>query len=365
MRIVFCTENMLGGGRERRLSQLILGLHNKGYKNLSLILFNSEIDYPELLETGVKIYIINKNKNYYYKLVQFYKIVRTIKPDIIHSWSVQVSMLYINVLKLILSFKYIAGFIVTAKKSPFLSKLYLYEQISFILSDKIISNSRAGKIAKNAPDSKTEVINNGFQFNRTSNLKDINALKSELGITTSYTVTMVGRISPHKDYYMFIDIAKAFKKISADITFLVVGKGEMMREVQDLTEEYKINNVIFTGFRNDVESIINLSDICVLCSNPSVCPEGISNFIVESMALQKPIVAVRGGGTDEIVINDYNGFLVNSKDVEMSVNLINKLINNKKLRITMGENGKQTIIDNFLLDNMVERYEKCYKSLIN
>lgn len=362
MRILFCTENLLGGGKERRLSQLIIGLHRKGIQNLSLITLNQGIDYPEILGTNIDIYTLDQNTSYLYKLKEFYKIVRTVNPDIVHSWSVHMSAYFVNILNPFMKFKNIAGFIVTAQRHKKWSELFFYEQLSFLFADAVIANSFAGLEAKIAPKNKTCVINNGFDFCRLENLQPVIKIRETLNIKTRYIVSMVGRVNIHKDYKMYVEIASAISKLRTDVTFLIVGKGDMENEIEDYIDKLNVDNIQLIGFRNDVESIINASDICILCSNPAVCPEGISNFIVESMALKKPVIATRGGGTDEIVIDGHNGFLVESKDVKLAINHIIKLLDNDSLRIKLGANGNQDIKNKYLLNTMVEKYLTLYRT---
>ena len=71
-----------------------------------------------------------------------------------------------------------------------------------------------------------------------------------------------------------------------------------------------LNKIIFLGKRSNVESIINIFDVGILLTNSKVHGEGISNSIMEYMALGKPVIATRGGGTNEVVIEGENGYLI-------------------------------------------------------
>ena len=66
------------------------------------------------------------------------------------------------------------------------------------------------------------------------------------------------------------------------------------------------------GIRSGIESLISAMDICVL----STFTEGISNSILEYMALEKPVIATAGGGTNEIVIDNKTGFLIKQSNPE-------------------------------------------------
>ncbi len=119
--------------------------------------------------------------------------------------------------------------------------------------------------------------------------------------------------------------------------------------------------VIFTGKQTDVYDIINIFDIAVL----STFTEGISNSIVEYMALGKAVVATDGGGTKELIVDNETGFIIPQQSPTVLADKIEILLNNPNLRETMGRKGKQRIIDEFNLDKMVNAHVKLYNKLLN
>lgn len=352
----------MGGGRERRLIQLIKGLSNNINFELTILTLNNIVDYDEILSLPVKR-IVLKSNNHTSILLEIKNIISDVRPDIIHTWSASLGF-YISLLKPFFKFKYIAGFIVSAKKERKFSKHYLIEKLSFVMSDIIISNSDAGLDAKGISSKKGRVIVNGFDFSRLENLKSKTTIKKDLQIESSRIVCMIARIDEHKDTKMFIDIACRYKEISKDCTFLVVGKGIHLEKYKHYCNENKIENVILTGYRTDSESIINSSDLAVLCSRPDNCPEGISNFIVESLACSKPVIATSGGGTNEIIVDGHNGYLVKSQDIETAVLKIHELLTDDIKRNTFGLNGKNMITEKFLLKDMVRKYIETYNQLV-
>ncbi len=102
-------------------------------------------------------------------------------------------------------------------------------------------------------------------------------------------------------------------------------------------------------------------DICVL----STFTEGISNAILEYMALEKPVIATDGGGTNEIVENEKTGFLIPQKNPSALAEKLDVLLNDKDLRIKMGKAGREQIERQFSIENMVGSYIESYTKLIN
>ena len=98
----------------------------------------------------------------------------------------------------------------------------------------------------------------------------------------------------------------------------------------------------------------------VLLTNLDKHGEGISNVIMESMALGIPVIATKGGGTKEI-INDYkNGFLIPHKSPVSLVDRIELILNNPDLKNKISEVSKNTIKNNFSIKNMISKHLKVY-----
>jgi len=122
-------------------------------------------------------------------------------------------------------------------------------------------------------------------------------------------------------------------------------------------EKEKIANVILTGKKEDVERIIAASDVGLLCT---YC-EGISNSIIESMALSKPVISTDLiGGSKEIILEGETGYCT-ERNIENNVEKINYLLNNRELRISMGIKGKERINTSFSIERMGKDYEIVYQ----
>ena len=129
---------------------------------------------------------------------------------------------------------------------------------------------------------------------------------------------------------------------------------------RSLIKDEFIRNFRLLGKKSGIESYINVMDVCVLATYT----EGISNSILEYMALAKPVVATDGGGTKELVIQNVTGFLVQPSTPHEIVNCVEQLLNNPALRIEMGMRGKNRIHEVFSIESMVHNFIDLYFSLV-
>lgn len=362
MKILFVINKFAGGGRERRLVQLVRGLEKIGGFELHATVFFDKIEYPEVRKTGLIIHHLNlKNRRV---LIQQYKsLVEDIRPDIIHSWiETPTECLTLPLLAKMYKCKYIAGFVADGNKiKSFTQRMAV--RYTFAKADAIISNSKAGLLAKGAPLFKSHVIYNGFDDSRLSKTNRYEK-RRELGITCKYLVTMAARIDNAKDWDMFINLAEKSAVNNFDVHFLAVGNGDKYEYYQQVVEQRQLKNISFIGRRTDVEEIIDASDICTLFTNNERHAEGVSNFIMEAMAAQKPVIATDGGGTPEIIDNGIDGYIIPAGNVENAFHYVSLLINTIDAVKVIGSNARKKIESKFMLSSMTERYVDLYKQLV-
>jgi glycosyltransferase involved in cell wall biosynthesis len=82
------------------------------------------------------------------------------------------------------------------------------------------------------------------------------------------------------------------------------------------------------------------------------------------MALGKPVIATRGGGTNEVIINNQNGYLINPDDSDGLIKCIQILKNDKNLRNRLGLKSKEIAHRIFDLQIMTENYLKMYYDVL-
>jgi glycosyltransferase involved in cell wall biosynthesis len=363
MKILFFTDTLNAGGKERRLTELMKALISRKDIEFELVVMSNEIHYKEVLDLGIKIhYIIRKTKNDISVFFRFLKLCRNLRPDIIHCWDSMTAVYLVPASKL-LNIKLVNGMVVDSPvRQNVLNKYWLRGRLTFPFSDAIVGNSKAGVLAYKAPLKKSIVIYNGFNFSRIKNLISKDTVKEQIGLDSDsgYIVGMVASFSHYKDYPTYFEAARILLKKRKDITFLAIGNETDSAESQKLIEKENSAHFRLLGKRSGIESIVNLMDICVL----STFTEGISNSILEYMALGKPVIATSGGGTNEIVADLKTGFLIGTSNPEELAEKIELLLDNVKLREGMGLAGKEWIVKYFSIDLMINKYINLYNDLL-
>lgn len=362
MKILFFAESLQVGGKERRLLELIQYLKQYTDYTITLVLTEPLIHYEYVYELGISIKIIKRKGLKYDPLpfIKFYRYCRYFKPDIIHAWG-RMTTFYAIPAKLICRIPIVSNLISDSKrsfKSCSLDSFFFTADIFF--SNVILSNSKSGLRAYKINTTKAKVIWNGVNFERFQQKFITTKVREELGVITDFMLVMVATFSIFKDYDLFLDVAKEIRKFRDDVTLIGVGDGPEWNRIQQRIEDEQINNVILTGKQKEVERIIAASDIGILCT----FSEGISNSIIECMALGKPVISTDLiGGSKEIIIEGETGYCI-ERSAEKIVTLINFLLNYSELRVSMGNKGRERISSHFSIKRMSEEFEIVYKEVL-
>lgn len=111
-------------------------------------------------------------------------------------------------------------------------------------------------------------------------------------------------------------------------TLLYVGDGPYFSELQYIRMQLSMHDhIVMAGYRRDVLSIMNASDLCVV---PSLWQEAFGMVVLEAMALGKPVIATNVGGIPELIDDSVSGLLVPPGDESALANAMMRMMNNQE-----------------------------------
>ncbi|MFX0133186.1 MAG: glycosyltransferase family 4 protein, partial [Candidatus Hodarchaeota archaeon] len=171
-----------------------------------------------------------------------------------------------------------------------------------------------------------------------------------------------GRLVTIKGYNYLIYAAKKILEKMPNIKFIIAGEGPVKQDLIKETEKLGIlENFIFTGFVEDIYTLISTFDLFVM---PSV-NEGIPIVLLETMVLGIPIIATKVGGIPEILTHRINGLLVAPGDIsELATTCLYALKKSNKIRL-MAENAREHVAKEFSPQKIAKQTSELYQTLIN
>lgn len=172
---------------------------------------------------------------------------------------------------------------------------------------------------------------------------------------STYNIAIVGRLSFAKGHNYFIAAADLICNVRSDITFYIVGDGELRDELERKVHDLNLTSkIIFMGYLTDIKPVLRTTDIVVI---PSLF-EGIPCLLLETMAMGIPVIASAVGGIPNVITNGHNGILVSARNEKELCDAIIKLVEDKALRLKLSENGRDKIEKDFNSEMTYREYAK-------
>jgi len=282
------------------------------------------------------------------------RVLKLVRPDIVFSFSTTLSH-YALLLKLMKALHY--RLINSIRNAPvdFTMQMRL-EKVLYNLYGEVAANSKAGLKAYNQSGKRGRyILYNGFDESRIPDASKIE-LRKRLGIDDKFTVVMVASMGDSKDQTTFINAAEQALESGNDVQFILIGDGPKKIEYLALVSSLGLEkNVLFTGEVNNVEQYLKASDLSVLISTNA---EGFPNVVLESLACETPVIVTDNGGTQEVVKNNYNGYLITNGDFGTLAKKIIFLKNNLDILKYFSRNGVKTVKNYFSMEIMISRFEE-------
>jgi sugar transferase (PEP-CTERM/EpsH1 system associated) len=175
----------------------------------------------------------------------------------------------------------------------------------------------------------------------------------------------VGRLDAIKNQLQLVRALRIListNPISAKrLRLVIVGDGPLFDALSAEISKLGLNEIVWMPrARDDVPDVMRNMDIFAL---PSV-NEGISNTLLEAMAVGLPVVAASVGGNVELVANGVTGSLYETNTAEVLANALQPYVHDPELRIRRGESGRDRVQRQFGLQSMVANYVSLYDELL-
>ncbi len=176
---------------------------------------------------------------------------------------------------------------------------------------------------------------------------------------SSFVFLFIGRLIKDKGIFEFLEAAKRIKAGNPNTLFRVIGPLWHQNLKSNLVSEHEITKwaeqgiIEYLGEQRDVRPYIADADCIVLPSYR----EGISNVLLESASMEKPVIATDVPGCREVVDNLVTGLLCRSQDPDDLCEKMEIMLNtDAEERIRMGRNAREKVIMEFDKKIVTDKY---------
>lgn len=366
MRILHLIPNLACGGAERQLSYLAPELANKGLQ-VHVALLGGGPYLCRLADSQVFIHQLRCHNNYDpYILWQLLQLMRAVKPDIVHTWTLQLDIL--------------GGIAAAVTRTPWIirepsSGLAYPNTWKFFLRRRlvgsaaaIVSNSSTGDLywQKYYADKARYVIHNGLP------LREIDTAfpssKDEFGLPPGKKIVLfVGRfdlqnykngLSHVKNLENFV-LALHHLRDNPDIVGIFCGDGPRRPAIQEMARQLGIaDRVLMLGFIENVWPIMKLAQVFVSVSHF----EGFPNTVLEAMACGCPLVVSDIPGHRHF-LDENHALLVNRFQPADIARAIKRILAHPEEAQARAQRARQ-LAQKWTIAAMAEQYERVYMDIV-
>lgn len=187
-------------------------------------------------------------------------------------------------------------------------------------------------------------------------------LRQELGIGDAPVVGTAITFRPRKGFRMLYEAMAEVRRHVPDARVLIAGADEMSPEAADLARGLDLTDAVhLLGRRADMPEVLTAFDVFVLPSES----EGMSNAILEAMAMRLPCVVTAVGGAPEVIREGECGFLVDYPDSAAMAARLVALLSDPGARRRVGAAARARVLEAYSAAGMVREISDLYARLLD
>jgi glycosyltransferase involved in cell wall biosynthesis len=178
---------------------------------------------------------------------------------------------------------------------------------------------------------------------------DASLRRAELNIPgDAFVIACIAAFRKEKGHHFLV---QAVNRLDANVYTVFAGDGELRSSIEKQVEEAGLEQrVRFLGVVNDIRAVLCMADLSVLAST---AVETFSMAMLESLAMQVPVVGSDIGGMSEAVIPGKTGFLVRPGDVDDLTAKRAEITGDRPRATEMGAAGRRLVMQSFNREKMI------------
>lgn len=284
---------------------------------------------------------------------QLHRLLRSIKPDVIHVHDPMGVALIAMALKMQPRLAP-RPLIVGSRRVDFHLKRNAFSRWKYRHIDVFIAVSnliRTMLIEDGIPSDRVEVVHDGVNI---SALDKIEAQDAHKAFWLPHGAPLVGNVAalvPHKGHKYLIEAAAQVVPQVPDARFVILGEGELRPTLEHQIKTLGLERHVFLpGFQADVLALQKSFDLFVMSS----ITEGLGSSMLDAMACGTAVIGTRAGGIPEAITHEETGLLVRPHHADELATAIVQLLKDPARRAELGGAARARVEADFSVDRMVE-----------
>ena len=299
-------------------------------------------------------------------LIEFYKLYKAIKPDIVLNYTIKPNI-YGNIACSLLGIKTINN--ISGLGTVFIKESLITKVVKSLYKYSLGKSSKV--FFQNNDDKQLFIINKLVQENKCDLLPG-SGIDTNKFISLEYEQSdnifrflLIARMLWDKGIGEYVEAAKIIKQKYPTVEFQLLGSLDVVNKTaideKQMNLWIKDDLIVYFGSTDDVTQFIKKADCIVLPSYR----EGTPRTLLESASMSKPLIATNVPGCRDVLNDRINGFLCEVKNAKDLADKMEKMINlTSDERLAMGKAGREKMIKEFDESIVISKYLKTIKELI-
>ncbi len=359
-RVLVVSDEMEVGGSQRQIVHLLCGLDRTRWQVELLYFRKRSFLVDELTAAGIAVHELPKrgriDLRFAWRLLQ---LLRRGHYDIVHCYSLTAELWVRMLLPLLPRCTFIAsvrGLCLHHSREQWRQKRWVVRR-----ADAVIANARAGAATTSErtglPLERIHLVPNGVEMPASITPQQRHQGRLALAVPAGRCCGLfVGRFVPVKNIPLLLQ-ALAHIAPAQRPFMLLAGTGPLDAALRAQAHELGLDaDVHFLGERDDAQALMQMADFLVLCSRE----EGLSNVVLEAMAVGCAPLASNVGGNPELIEHDRNGLLFASDDVAALAAALIRLCTDAALRTRLATAAQADAQRDFSIAQMTRLTDAVY-----
>lgn len=378
LKILHIIPNLVKGGAQRIAIDICIELSKRPNCDVILLYFDGPNEF-EFLTNEIRVQKIKISFNlsisskHKINITEFEQLLDQFNPNIIHSHLYLAELVSReNIRK---GIRYITHCHDNIRQFQKFNSSVLYKKLNLIeymerrrlfkkykhCNNTFLAISENGLLflKKNLPDSSNQkiiLLHNAINIQHFLIKKDFEKPLMKLNLIN------VGNLIPKKNQVFLVSMVNELLNVNQDCHLTLVGDGITRKEIETkITDLELTSKITMTGRIDDVRKMLTQNTLYV----HSALYEPFGLVLVEAMAAGLPVISLNGKGNQDIIIDDYNGYIVSENDPKLFAEKVIEVYSNQELYKTLAKNAQKVAIEKYDIKNYTNKLIEIYSSTLN
>lgn len=220
------------------------------------------------------------------------------------------------------------------------------------------------------PAEKIDVVENGVEtdlFAPASDAVNI-SLRRQLDAACQFVVSYVGTMGMAHGLETLLDAAAILRHQDPEVLFLLIGEGAEKERIRALAQDRALTNIRFIDQqpREEIPAFISVSDACVvLLKKSDVFKTVVPTKMLEFMSCARPVILGVEGQARQLIEEAGCGLPIEPENAQALVSAVHQLAANRELGRSLGQRGREYILQKLSRRGTAEKYTGILEGLLN